>query len=94
MLAKLKFYAIAGWALLTSVAVALFFYERNKATVDQALVQQSQVNTDVQKDQDAVAANDQVLKTEEEKRQAIEKEKSNVSTDPLKDLTDRINSNK
>jgi len=94
MLAKLKFYAIAGWALLTSVAVALFFYERNKATVDQALVQQSQVNADVQKDQDAVTANDEVLKTEEEKRQAIEKEKSNVSTDPLKDLTDRINSNK
>ena len=71
---KIKLYVLGAWAVLTAAFVALFLYERNKAQVNEALVDEAKVNAVLTKQDDAITQNDAALKVEEQKRAALEKE--------------------
>ncbi len=71
---KIKLYLAGLWALVTAVFAALFFYERNKAQINEALVSQGELNVTLAHQDGIIAKNDALLKIEEDKRAALEKE--------------------
>lgn len=90
MVTKIKEYLYAGWAVLTAFAVAAFFYERNLAQVNEALVDESKLNTQLVQQNGQIATNDVLLHTEEEKRAALEKEVNSNAN--ITDITKYFNS--
>lgn len=91
LLSKIKGYLMGALALAAAVFAALFFYWKNKAFVDDALLKQEKVNEDLAKDNQVIAQNNQDLKNEEAKRAALEKETPDEASndDVAKFLNDR-----
>jgi|SRR5271165_527435 len=85
----IKAYTAAAVALLIAILTALFFYEKNKAEVDGALIKQEQVNKDLEKIDNTVANNDAALAAQAQERAKLEKEKSNANPS-LEDIANNL----
>ena len=92
LIEKFKNWALGVGAAVVAVLIALFFYEKNKAQVDDALVKQQKVDNDLQQDQSIIDRNNAALKAEEQKRQALEKEPVNDPSD--QNIIDLFNNRK
>ena len=91
MVTRLKQYALAAWAIMTAGLAALFFYERNKAQVNAALVEGYKLDSTLVHQDDEIQNNDLLLKAEEDKRAALEKEVHQNAS--LTDIAKYINTN-
>ena len=89
---KAKLWFITAWALVTAALAALFFYERNKSQVNEALVDQTKLNGELMEQNDKIAANDATLKDEEAKRAALEKEVNSNAN--IVDIVEYLNKSK
>lgn len=68
---KIKEYLFGLWALVTAAFAVLFFYERNKAQVSEALSNESSLNVQLAKQDGQIETNNALLKVEEDKRAAL-----------------------
>ncbi len=93
MLDKIKTYLLETFAVITAIALALFYYQRNKNITDEALLRQQDLKIDLAKDDSDIAHNNEALQAEEAKRAALEKDKSNEKPS-LQSIVDSLNTRK
>lgn len=82
---QIKVYFIAALGLVTTIFAILFFWERDKAAANQALLNNQKLDTDIQKSDEIIAQNNQAIKEEQTKQSNLEK----VNTDAtITDIAD------
>lgn len=74
MFQTIKVYFLTIFASLAAIFGALFLYERNKAKIDDALIQNNKINADLDKKDAEIEDTNSLLNSEEEKRKALDSE--------------------
>jgi hypothetical protein len=90
---QIKNYILATTSVVAAVFAALFFYEKNKNTVNDALLKEEKLNQDLAKDQQAIDSNNVQLKIEEQKREELEKNENSTDAS-IGDITKFLNDRK
>lgn len=76
-LSSLKGYALIFLAAVSTILAALFFYERRKVIVDDAIIGEKKIDADLAKADASIDANNTLLKQQEQDRVNIENGKTN-----------------
>lgn len=70
---------LLGFGLLSTGFALLFLYERNKNTVNEALLKQEKFNDGIKTLDDKIAQNNAALEVEEQKRDAVKEDTSETN---------------
>lgn len=87
---KLKNYGLIILAGISALLAAMFFYEKNKAEINDAILGEKKTDDILAKTDAKIDANNELLKQQEENRAKLEKEKPNEETN-INTIVDTFN---
>jgi hypothetical protein len=87
MFDKIKTYTLGFFVALSALLGALFLFFRNKAQVNKALQEDANTQALVKKEDLQVAANNEQLKLEEDKRKELQDVSIDTSKESIADLS-------